>query len=80
MSKAEAKVRAHSAVIEVLDERKLDGGIWAHLVPHRCHHGMRSGTRCTLGGCVHSVHESTWTAVVNGLREVGPCDCGDCNG
>ena len=85
MSKVERAVRNDPRVTEVSDERKPGDsksnpgdGIWVYLVSNLCHHGLRGGD-CVKGGCVHSVHEYTWTDVAKGLREVGPCNCGDCD-
>lgn len=84
-SATEQRVRKHPQVVEVSDERephdtkKNPGdGIWAYLKPNFCNHGYNSG-ECEKGACLHSVHEHTWGDVEKGLRDVGPCNCGDCN-
>jgi hypothetical protein len=83
-SRTEMRVRHSPKVKDVSDERQPGDsknnpgdGIWAYLMPKLCNHGYNGG-ECVKGGCLHSVHEYTWTDVEKGLREVGPCTCGDC--
>jgi hypothetical protein len=83
MSKVEQQVRNHPFVEEVSDER-LPGenatdnqgdGIWAYLKDGYCN---GESTQCTAYGCVHVVHEWSWSNVAKALRDVRECTCGDC--
>jgi hypothetical protein len=83
-SKVEAAVRAHPLVESVSDERmpgenatdNQGDGIWAYLVDGHC---SGESCACVNTGCVHSVHEWSWSNVLRALRDVRKCSCADCN-
>ena len=62
------KIRKNKKVALVSDERSSDSGVWAEL---------RDGWINPHTG-THSVHEDTPADVYRRLRDVIPCDCGDC--
>ena len=72
----EQRVRAHPAVEEVWDERRYDSGLWAYLKKNHCN---GEGAACYPGGCVHVVHEDSFTKLEQGLRRVRACTCGSCD-
>jgi hypothetical protein len=77
MTKIERKLRADPRVESVGDERGEGSGIWVYLVDGLCN-GEGCCDRGIVGGCVHVVHEFTWTEVERYMRDVRECQCGDC--
>lgn len=57
-------------VSEISDERSLDCGIWVYLKRGYCDGELRYHS---AAGCLHQIHEDTWTACLAKLNRVTPC-------
>lgn len=73
--KTRERIQAHPAYESLSDERSEDGGVWVYLKPLYCNGEQ---TPCITGGCVHAVHEATFTTVAQSMRSVRRCTCSDC--
>jgi hypothetical protein len=79
-TKIRAKLTADPRVESVEDERGGEtgpdtDGIWVYLAAGFCNGEEH---KCSTGGCVHVVHEWTWTACAKRMPSVRKCACGDC--